>query len=296
MKHFSRSLPEMSSPVVRRTSVAAVLAFTLISGTVEAQFVSLHQIGVLLSVHPQQGYLGIDMRDIDNERAAALKLKDATGVEITVVDHDAPAGKAGLRIHDVIEQVNGQPAGSCDQLRKVLKEIPPGGSVSFAVIRDGQSMNFNVQLVDRDTLAQDSWSNHTPVPDPDNDDPPEYPLVPPSGHKGTGTSGFFGVLNFGAPSIGVELDPLGSQLADYFGVKDGQGMLVKRVAQNSPASAAGFHAGDVVTKVNGQIIPTMNAWEKAMRANKGKVIPVTIMRNRREQVLNLQDGDAKHKG
>ncbi len=40
--------------------------------------------------------------NVTEEQAAALKLKDVHGVEITGVDHDAPACKAGLEVHDVI--------------------------------------------------------------------------------------------------------------------------------------------------------------------------------------------------
>jgi len=47
-------------------------------------------------------YLGIDTRDITHERMVALKLNEERGVEITMVDQDAPAGKAGLREQDVI--------------------------------------------------------------------------------------------------------------------------------------------------------------------------------------------------
>ena len=36
-----------------------------------------------LLLHSSQGYLGIEMRDVDNDRASALKLKDASGAEVT---------------------------------------------------------------------------------------------------------------------------------------------------------------------------------------------------------------------
>ena len=96
--------------------------------------------------------------------------------------------------------------------------------------------------------------------------------------------------------MGVQLDTLGSQLADYFGVKDGQGLLVKHVAANSPAAAAGLKAGDVVTKVDGQTMATLSDWSKKIHSNRGKQVQVTIFRNRKEQTLSMQDGEAKHKG
>ena len=55
-----------------------------------------------------QGYIGIEMRDVSEDQLGELKLKDARGAEITNLDHDGPACKAGMRMHDVIVQMNGQ--------------------------------------------------------------------------------------------------------------------------------------------------------------------------------------------
>ena len=52
-------------------------------------------------------YLGVDTRDVTPDRLAELKLKEEHGVEVTTVDQDAPAGKAGIRERDVILSVNG---------------------------------------------------------------------------------------------------------------------------------------------------------------------------------------------
>src|SRR5579862_9991683 len=52
-------------------------------------------------------YLGVDTRDITADRLSELKLKEEHGVEVTLVDQDAPAGKAGLKEHDVILNLNG---------------------------------------------------------------------------------------------------------------------------------------------------------------------------------------------
>src|SRR5262245_7332841 len=52
-------------------------------------------------------YLGVDIADVTSERLSALKLKEEHGAEVTMVDQDAPAGKAGLKEHDVILSLNG---------------------------------------------------------------------------------------------------------------------------------------------------------------------------------------------
>ena len=91
-----------------------------------------------------QGYLGIETRDVSEDQLGVLKLKDARGAEITNLDHDGPACKAGMRMHDVILQMNGQMVESEDQLRRMLKEMPVGRSVSFVVSRDGQTQTMTM--------------------------------------------------------------------------------------------------------------------------------------------------------
>ena len=293
MNHFSR-LVHKSGSVVTLSSITVLLgSAALTPATFAAQLLEVLPDPSALMIHSSQGYLGIEMRDVDNDRATALKLKTVTGAEVTVVDHDAPAGKVGLRVHDVILEMNGQQIQGVEQLRRMLRETPAGRSVALVIWRDGQQQTINVQLADRAKIEQDAWNKFQMIPEPPDDS--DFVLSGPSGHV-AGGNGFFGAFVIGTSSVGVDLDPLGTQLADYFGVKDGQGLLVKRVAENSPASTAGLKAGDVITKVNGESIPTLNSWAKVIHANRGKQVQVTIVRNHKEQTLSLQAGETKHKG
>lgn len=74
----------------------------------------------------QQGYLGIAFHGVNDGEIASLHLKDGHGAEIIMVDHDGPAGKAGLREHDVVLSVNGVSVEGEDQLRKMLRDTPRG--------------------------------------------------------------------------------------------------------------------------------------------------------------------------
>jgi serine protease Do len=248
--------------------------------------------------HSSQGYLGIASSDVDNDRVSALKLKEATGAEIVNIDRDAPACKAGLKVHDVILQLNGQPVAGDQQLRRMLRETPAGRTITLLISRDGQQQTVSVQLADRATVEQNAWTQHMIVPAPDDDD--TIVLEGPSGRGfggGSGSgSGFFGAFSLGSPSVGVELDVLGSQLADYFGIKDHQGLLVKHVAEDSPASRAGLKAGDVITTANGQKMATLGEWMKMLHANRGKQIQLTLMRNHKEETVTLEASKSKNHG
>ena len=67
-----------------------------------------------------QGYLGIDIADLDADKSQALRLKDTHGAIITLIDHDAPAGQAGLKVNDVVQQLNGQAIETADQFRHLM--------------------------------------------------------------------------------------------------------------------------------------------------------------------------------
>src|SRR6202011_573216 len=93
-------------------------------------------------------YLGVDISDVTTERLSALKLKEEKGVEVTMVDQDAPAGKAGIKEHDVILSMNGTPIESGTQIKRMIRETPAGRLVTFELSRDGQPLTIKVQLAE----------------------------------------------------------------------------------------------------------------------------------------------------
>jgi S1-C subfamily serine protease len=239
-------------------------------------------------LYDAQGYLGVDLREVDSDRATALRLKDAHGAEVVTVDHDAPAGKSGLKVHDVILQLDGQVLDNPDQLRRKLHEMPPGRTVTLLVSRDGNPINLTVQLCDRTVLQQQAWSQHFSVPEP----------ARPSGESFLGSSGpagpaFLGTMIPRALYVGADVNPVRTQLADYFGVKSGTGLLVESVDDQSPASRAGLKAGDVVVKVESEQMTSRNDWLKAIRNHRGQLVQVTVMRNKQEMTLTMSAGHSK---
>ncbi|HTZ89565.1 MAG TPA: PDZ domain-containing protein [Alloacidobacterium sp.] len=243
--------------------------------------------------HSSQSYLGINIRDVDSDHVAELKLKDLHGAEITFVDHDAPANKAGLKIHDVVLEMNGQRVEGADQLRRMLRETPPGHTVNFVISRDGQQQNISVQLADRAKVEANAWAQHFTVPDP-SEAPLANGLIAPQS-RGFG-NGFFGVFTANGLYVGADVDVLSTQLANYFGVTDGTGLLVRSVDENSPAATAGLKAGDVITKVNNDNMASRADWQKALHNNRGKQVQLTVMRDKKEQKLSMQAGEPKKKG
>jgi serine protease Do len=244
--------------------------------------------------HQSQGYLGVDMRDVDSSQVGSLKLKDAKGAEILVVDRDAPACKAGIKPKDVILEMNGQPIDGAEQLRRMLRESPAGKNVDFVISRDGVLSTVSVQLADRATIGEQAWNKHQTVPEP----LPSLGLVGNTGLIGEGGGGGLGGMFTGhvnALHIGAAVNPVTPQLATYFGVKAGAGLLVASVEKNSPAAAAGLRAGDVVLKVNQDAVVTRADWERVMRENAEKTVQITLVRDKKEQTITMQPSTKKGK-
>ncbi len=230
-------------------------------------------------------YLGVDTRDITADRLSDLKLKEERGVEVTLVDQDAPAGKAGLKEHDVILNLNGNQVESVEQLRRMIREIPPGRTVTLGISRAGQPMTIKAQLADRKrTFAVGTPGKAYSFAMPAIPAVPAIPAMPAMPELDVPVS--IVVVHSSARS-GLMVENLTPQLGDFFGAKDGQGVLVRSVEKGSRAEKAGFRAGDVIVKVNGEIISDSGDFTHAMHGRKGSTLNVSIIREKKEQTLTL---------
>ena len=246
----------------------------------------------LLLLHStSQGYLGVDLADVDQEKAQALKLKEVRGAVITLIDHDAPAGQIGLKVNDVVLQLNGQAVEGAEQLRRMLREIPAGRKVSLEISRDGNLQTLAVQLVDRRVMEHDVWNKIGSGNDVFAQGSGMGILA---GGGDASLPGGFHMPFFGSSlNVGALVEPLTSQMAEYLGVPSG--LMVKQVARKSEAAAAGLKAFDVILKVGTDTISTSADWDRALRSNQGKPVQVTILRDKKQQTLTLQV-DSKHRG
>lgn len=258
-----------------------------------------------------QAYLGIVFHDVTAEQASALRLKSGHGVEVLMVDHDGPAGKAGLQPHDIVVSLNGQAVSSAEALRRMIHDAGAGVQVRLEVLRSGRSVDLSARLEDRDTVARAAMQRLA------SDAPPLPPSLAPvvaeteeEGFTGSYAAGspsptpaapsapvkgkdFIISMLHGGPFTGLVLDAMEPQLASYFGAPQGAGLLVHSVAPGSPAAIAGVRAGDVLLRADMVTLHAPNDWTKHLRAVKGSPVTLTVLRDRREIMMTLQP-DVKH--
>lgn len=239
-------------------------------------------------------YLGVDIADVTSDRLGTLKLKEEKGVEVTMVDQDAPAGKAGIKEHDVILTLNNTPIESKTQLHRMIRETPPGRVVALGLSRDGQPITIKVQLADRSkefahmAPKDGNWEKNFHV------EIPPIPNIPPMPD--------FEVPNIGVVYVhssmrsGLMVENLTPQLGEFFGAKNGSGVLVRSVEKGSRADKAGLHAGDVITRVGDQPVHDTSDFTHALRDRNAGSVSIVVIRDKKEQTLTLTLPERKDSG
>jgi serine protease Do len=223
---------------------------------------------------PGGSYLGVGVREIDSARVKELNLKQELGVELTQLEPGGPAEKAGMKVGDVIVEFNGQKIDGTEQFVRMVRETPPGRQVKLGVLRKGASQTLTATIGQKKEL--EPRARVAPrIEMPEMTMPMPMPDIPMAN------------MTWRTGMLGVEVEGLGPQLAEYFGVKEG--VLVRSVVKDSPAQKAGLKAGDVILKVDENKITNPRELTSSLRMVKGKrrTYSVRLMREHRETSLDV---------
>jgi serine protease Do len=265
--------------------------------------------------------LGIQIRDIQKDELARLKLASPNGVAVVEVTKDSAAERAGVKANDVIVQFDGENVRSTQQLTRLVRETAPGRTVKMAVVRDGKRMELDVTpavppaavdvLINRDDIRRDveremqalrdqlrefRYERRVPAPGPPSAPPPPGNLeryrqgaLPPGTEE---TLRRFSeefprsldrLLSPGSGRLGVSVQALTPDLAAYFGVS--AGVLVSSVDPERPAAKAGLKAGDVITAIDGKAVKSPGELVEQLA---GRQSEVTISVTRDKKVVTLK--------
>ena len=212
--------------------------------------------------------IGVALRDLDAEDQKTGKA--AGGVMVESVETDSPAAKAGLKANDVIVEFDGERVRSSRQFARLVQETVPGRSVQMAAMRDGQRVPLTITPREsggpfKFDRVEGALAKVAPVP------------VPKSGT-------FPFAVYVAAGQLGVSVTELPTQLAEYFGTKDG--VLVTSVADNSIAGKTGVKAGDVITSLDGgSINDGADLRRRAQRLEPGDEFTLGIVRDKKPLTL-----------
>ena len=206
----------------------------------------------------------------------------AVGVRIDGVDADSPAAKAGVKEGDVVVEFDGERVRSARQLTRLVQETPDGRSVKMTVVRGGARQA--VDITPEASATAGAWNLQVE---------PEFRAELERSLRGMRELPelrgpmfdfrFDGVPGIGGSRsrLGVQVETLSDQLAEYFGATGG-GVLVSAVTADSPAHKAGLRAGDVITAVNGTAVRDAGELVEELRdAGDGREVRLDLVRDKK---------------
>jgi serine protease Do len=216
-------------------------------------------------------YLGIQMEEVTAENVAKYKLNREHGVIVRSVAKGSPAEAAQLLTDDVILEFGGTQVWSVTQMTRLVQETPAGRKVDLVISRDGKKVAVTAQVQER--KASDAYQGLLKelIPNVPSD---------PIGRNFQFKNVVPGIQNENKPRLGVTLQPLTDQLAEYFGVEGKNGVLISSVAANSPSSGK-LNPGDVIISIDGRKIYGTEDLAQGLREKSGTIV-LKVVRNKKE--------------
>jgi serine protease Do len=162
--------------------------------------------------------MGVGITDVTPENAKFFDVHDSDGAVITQVEADSAGAKAGLKVGDVVTQLNGKKVSDAGHLQMEIGEMTPGTKVDLAVMREGKTISVPVTLESMDTNDRDTK------------------VAENSGDK---------------PRWGIGIADMTPEVREQLNAPDNlHGAVIERVQPGSPSDDAGLQPGQVIVGVN----------------------------------------------
>jgi len=281
LKILKSSQQEVEMSRSKKYVAIASMLFFCAWGAVPASQAQTGDVARIFQLNGSGSFLGIQMEDVTSANMSKYKLNAERGVIVTSVMKGSPAEAASLREGDVIQEFGGFQVWSSAQFSRLVAETPPGRKVELIVSRDGKRMNLTTQLgkndegrfYDRNVFPRDFFGRGFPAPQF------EAPAQP----------------NTQRPRLGVTLQPLTDQEADYFRVPGKKGALISSVASDSP-SAGKLRLWDVVIAADGKEIASPEDLISFIRNKSEGNVTLKVIRDKKEVTVVIDLPSADHGG
>src|SRR5881396_1462634 len=212
----------------------------------------------------ERAVMGIGIVDADENDAAAVGLKQITGVVVkSYTDDNSPAKKAGIQLGDVIVALDGESIDNTPQLQQKVAFKKPGETVEITVLRQGgEKRTVTVRLARAPSEADSEVAAAS------------------SKAKGEAASSKEEMLGISVEPL-TQDDARDPRLRPV--VQRGGGLIVTDVSPDGPAYqrllAADDGGPDIIVAVNGAPTRTRAALREALRKVKpGEVVTLQVLR------------------
>lgn len=205
-------------------------------------------------------FIGVEVSPPDDVLRSHLGLAEGKGLVVTSVTEAGPAAQAGIQVNDVLVSVGDEEFDGVEKLRQLL-EASQEKPVSIGFIRGGQRQKVEmtprepVELV-RQFVAMGIVNEQV------NAEEPRYYL-------------------------GVGLAGADDALRSHLGVAAGVGLVVMGVESNTPAAKAGLMTNDLLLKLDGKPLKTIEELSAQLQEIKDKPVVLELLRHGKPASLTV---------
>ncbi|MBN2000779.1 PDZ domain-containing protein [candidate division KSB1 bacterium] len=213
-------------------------------------------------------WLGVNITDLDDDSKEDIDTDAEYGAVVQNVLEDTPAEKAGIEPGDVIVTLDETKIDNSDGLVKTLKKYKPGQNAKLELYRGKEKLTLDVELGARTGISK---------------------VVLPGDKTIQITKLMIG------GRLGAQVQEMDKDLAEYFRVKEDEGVLVTKVEEDTPAEKAGLKAGDVITAVGEEKVGSEDELDDALEDyKKGDKLELTIVRKGKQQKMTVEMEEKEH--
>jgi Do/DeqQ family serine protease len=183
----------------------------------------------------RRGVLGVNIQTLTPDIAESMELGDAQGALVSQVVDGSAAEKAGIKAGDVITAVNGKQVKDAAGLRNSIGLLSIGDRVDVTLLRDGKSKHVTAVIAQNNATSESGSESGA----------------------GAGPGGLHSGLE-------------GADLVDA----QGGGVLIRSVADGSPAAQRGLRAGDVIVAVGRGRVANVAEFRRATEGAAAFVVQI----------------------
>lgn len=203
-----------------------------------------NQIVNQLKMHGEvsRGWLGVSIQDLDDKLSEYYGVSSKKGVLITDVFEDNPAAKAGIKVNDILIEIDELSVKSSKDLIRQIGSTRPGDRIKIKLLRNGEAKTVTVTIAKREE---------------------SQPVVAGNGFD-----------SFGIKAVEKEFTT-----ESRLRMPIRKGVVVVEIEGGSNAFQAGLRTGDIVLEINHQKIGTLNQYKKVTKGiSKGDQATFVIFR------------------
>jgi serine protease Do len=188
-----------------------------------------------------RGYLGVTIEDVRNRNAEKIAhsfgYDHSRGVLVQQIMPDSPGAKGGLKAGDVITAIDHQKVRTMNQLRDTIAETRPGKDVTLGIFRRGKTINLTFPVGTQPaSISQVAMAGGGEQP---------------------------GVVQ--SNSLGITVASVSSEIAKQYHLAAPEGVMVSKVNPNGVAAGAGINPGDIILRVQGHKISSVNEFKSVLK-------------------------------